>query len=75
MRIVKDPVNLLAHPSIHIQNTEGARMASATSLHSKPSMSSLQDHTYFLTLNANSGRLRISATQYPLIRNKKVRKP
>ncbi len=31
--------------------------------------------TYFLTLNARSGRLSISATQYPLIRNKNVRKP
>jgi hypothetical protein len=31
--------------------------------------------TYFLTLNASNGRLSNSAIQYPLIRNKNVRKP
>lgn len=31
--------------------------------------------TYFLTLKARSGRLRINATQYPLIRNSRVKKP
>jgi hypothetical protein len=31
--------------------------------------------TYFLPFQANRGRFRISATQYPLIRKRKVRKP
>jgi hypothetical protein len=31
-------------------------------------------YTYFLPFHAKRGRFRISATQYPLIRNRKVRK-
>jgi len=31
--------------------------------------------TYFFTLNARSGRLSKSAIQYPLIRNRKAKKP
>jgi hypothetical protein len=32
------------------------------------------DSTYFFPFHAKRGRLRISATQYPLMRNRKVRK-
>ena len=31
-------------------------------------------YTYFFPFHARRGRLRISAIQYPLIRNRKVRK-
>jgi hypothetical protein len=33
------------------------------------------EKTYFLTLKATSGRLSRSATQYPLMRKRKVKKP
>jgi hypothetical protein len=32
------------------------------------------ENAYFFALKANSGRFRISATQYPLMRKRKVRK-
>jgi hypothetical protein len=32
-------------------------------------------YTYFLPFQANRGRFRIRATQYPLMRKRKVRKP
>ena len=32
-------------------------------------------YTYFLPFQASRGRLRIRATQYPLMRKRKVRKP
>jgi hypothetical protein len=48
---------------------------SKTSCSSKNPGAWSAEQTYFLTLNARSGRFSKSAIQYPLIRNKNVRNP